>query len=169
MSGVAIERHNFTGKVEAVAIWERMQYDGIRVPPEINVALQAAGHKRVIYTLRGHTYRRALMPEGDEAGTYYLIVSHQLRRQAGLSLGEPLEIVIWSDPEPDSLDIPEELEWALADDERAQAAWQSLPLGRRRGLCYQVSSAKGEATRARRAVTIVGHLATGTLPSGRRP
>ncbi|MEM8488954.1 MAG: YdeI/OmpD-associated family protein, partial [Bacteroidota bacterium] len=67
------------------------------------------------------------------------------------------------DPDPDHVELGEELEEVLAMDEEAAARFYSFTPGKRRGLAHHVNSAKREATRIKRALEIAHKVRTYTL------
>ncbi|MEM1063062.1 MAG: YdeI/OmpD-associated family protein, partial [Planctomycetota bacterium] len=65
---------------------------------------------------------------------------------------------------------------ALAADGQFRSAWDELPPGRRRGLCYRVDTAKRPETRARRVAEVREEVLVGPAEppparrrTGRRP
>jgi hypothetical protein len=153
--------HSFTGAVEADICNDFMGWQMVRVPEAIATALLAAGTRRIYLKLAGHMMRRALMPTGG--GGFHLVISQEMRRHTGIDTTAPLYVTIWSDPEPDSIDIPEELYWALDAEPGAQAEFDKLTKGRQRGLCYYLYTAKRDDTRAKRAVDVVQKMMRGEL------
>jgi uncharacterized protein YdeI (YjbR/CyaY-like superfamily) len=55
----------------------------------------------------------------------------------------------------DRVDVPDDVAHALHG---VMAAWQALTPGKRRGLLYQVDTAKTAATRAKRIAGLVANL-----------
>ncbi|MEM9303320.1 MAG: YdeI/OmpD-associated family protein [Pseudomonadota bacterium] len=89
----------------------------------------------------------AFIPTGD--GRRYLIVSPEVMKSAALQIGDPVTVVLRV-ADQDHVEIPEALAAALAVNAQANAIWQTLTPGKRRGLAHLVSSAKTQATREKR-------------------
>jgi uncharacterized protein YdeI (YjbR/CyaY-like superfamily) len=64
-------------------------------------------------------------------------------------------VEIWKNEDPDALDIPEELAETLDFMPELKQAWESITIGRRRGICHWVGSAKTIATRAKRVAEVL--------------
>lgn len=79
-------------------------------------------------------------------------------RDAGIQVGEPLAIWVSADPNPDSVDVPFELERALRLDLEVARYWGSLTPGRQRTLAYGIERIKRPETRARNAESMVADL-----------
>lgn len=131
----------------------------IPVPPE--VADQVDNAKRVLLTLEGQVHRRAL--QGVKSGSPYIMVGLQVLKPLGLRLGSEVTASIAVDPEPEALHIAEELTEALAQDEAAQARWDTFPPGKQRSINHHIDSAKRPETRAKRAVEMTEKIRTHTL------
>jgi hypothetical protein len=96
---------------------------------------------------------RALMPM--KSGFHVIALSGALRKQLKVREGETVEVEIWKNEDPDALDIPEELAETLDFMPELKQAWESITIGRRRGICHWVGSAKTIATRAKRVAEVL--------------
>lgn len=134
----------------------------IVVPAEILAALGGTAARRVLVGLRGQTLRLGLLPL--EGGGRYLMLNKDVCRLAGIALGDELEISLAPDPNPDHVDLPDELAEALAAWPEAETAFQTYSGAHRRAMARLVAEAKQPATRARRAITLVERLARGLHP-----
>ena len=134
----------------------------IVVPAEILEALGGKKAKRVIVSIRGHALRLGLLPL--EGGGRYLMLNKDVCRNVGIALGDELEISIAPDPNPDHIDLPDELAEALAAWPEAETAFNNYSAAHRRAMARLVDEARQPATRARRAVTLVERLARGLHP-----
>ncbi|RTQ49639.1 DUF1905 domain-containing protein [Hymenobacter gummosus] len=134
----------------------------IVVPDYVVEALGGKAVKRVIATLNGHTLRRGLMPMNT--GERYIMVSKALRRELNLRDDGEVLVTLRPDPEPDLVDMPEELIEGLAEWPEAAASWQRLTPGRQRNLAFHINAGKQAETRARRVVQILHQLASGGNP-----
>jgi len=83
------------------------------------------------------------------------------RERAGLSIGSAYPVEITADLEPRSVEVPEDLTAALADDPQAQTAFEALAYSHRREFVRWITEAKREATRAQRVTKTVDMLRAG--------
>jgi antitoxin component of MazEF toxin-antitoxin module len=132
------------------------------VPEEVVEALGGKAVKRVVCTLNGHQLRRGLLPM--RTGERYLMVSKALRKELNLQPGTEVSVTVAADPNPDQVDLPEELVEGLAEWPEAEAAFQRLTPGRQRNLVHYIEQAKRPETRAQRVVNLLHQLATGANP-----
>lgn len=123
------------------------------VPIPEAIARKLAGAKRLRGTLGEHPFRRA--PATTSDGRPCLKFGVGWLRDAGLDVGDRVAVVVEVDPDPDAVDVPEELEAVLADDPELALAWESLTPGKRRTLVYPVTRAKRPATRVKRVAAVV--------------
>ncbi|MEM1054206.1 MAG: YdeI/OmpD-associated family protein [Bacteroidota bacterium] len=137
----------------------RMHY--LPVPAEVAEALRQSGTRRVVGTLNGHPVRRALHGIGN--GEFQFLIGQQALRKIGASLGETVEVVVKPDPDPDHIDVPDELAAALDADPEARERWETFSAGRQRGLASHVAMAKRPATREKRALEVARKIRTHTL------
>ena len=134
----------------------------IVVPAEVLAALGGKATKRIVVTIGGQALRLGLLPL--EGGGRYLMLNKDVRRTAGIALGQELTIGIAPDPTPDHVDLPAELAEALAAWPEAETAFRTYNGAHRRAMTRLVSEAKQPETRARRAVQLVERLAHGRHP-----
>jgi uncharacterized protein YdeI (YjbR/CyaY-like superfamily) len=84
-------------------------------------------------------------------------------REMGVAEGDSVAVEIEPDPEPDRVDVCDELLIALEQDFEAKERWDSFTPGKQRSIELYVSGAKREETRIKRAVDIVEKIRTRTL------
>lgn len=132
------------------------------VPPLVVEALGGKSAKRVTGTLNGHAVRLGLLPL--PGGGRYLMINKDLCRLFGIELGQLVTVCLAPDPNPDVVDLPEELAEALAAWPEAEAAFQRYSASHRRAMAQRVATAKQAETRARRAVELAERLAHGRHP-----
>ena len=128
----------------------------VPVPAKVAAALERAGARRLEGSLSGHAFRRIL--HSDSSGEPCLRFGKAWLRDAGLSEGDLVEVMLRPDPDPDRIDVPDELAAALDEDPEAGILWAALTPGRRRSLAYAVTRAKKPETRARRAASLLADL-----------
>ena len=90
-------------------------------------------------------------------GKYYLILSRRLLKQIGAVVGDTVS-VNFRIADQDAVNIPDELRIALAQDQTAQAMWDKLTSGKRRGFAHRVSSARTAVTRSKRVAEVLSSL-----------
>jgi hypothetical protein len=150
--------YSFEAQV-AVLAYAPYDYTVIYVPPDIEHALQLELHPRLRIEgeIAEHPFNAAIIP--SQQGRH-IILSRELLRDAGLQLGDVVE-VRFNIADQDAVALPEELELALDADPDAREAWEQLTPGRRRGFAHLVGKPKSEATRQRKADELVERLRNG--------
>jgi hypothetical protein len=139
---------------------EPFRYHYLPLPDDIAEGYERAGVRRVIATLNGRPFGRALQ---RREGAPCLIVGLLILREIGAQYGDTVEVVLRPDPNPDRVTLGEELEAVLAQDEEAAARFFEMTPGRQRSLAYYVTSAKRTETRIKRALALAHKLRTHTL------
>jgi bacteriocin resistance YdeI/OmpD-like protein/uncharacterized protein DUF1905 len=143
---VAVER--FTG---------RLVDRGVEVPLDVR-ALYGEARPPVRGTVNGVPFQSRLMVYG---GITWLGFRNELRREAGISDGDPVEITIERDDAPRVVDLPAELASALASDPVASGVYESLSFTHRREYAEWIAGAKKEQTRTRRVAKALEMLRDG--------
>jgi len=134
----------------------------IVVPDEAWQALGGKATKRVVATLNGHAERLGLLPL--EGGGRYLLLRKELCQRLGLAIGQEVAVQLAPDPNPDHVDLPDELAEALAAWPEAEANFLAQSGAMRRAIARKVADAKRPDTRARYAVELAERLARGAHP-----
>jgi Bacteriocin-protection, YdeI or OmpD-Associated/Domain of unknown function (DUF1905) len=106
-------------------------------------------------TVNGVPYRSRLAAYG---GYSYLGFTAAIRKQAGIELGDLLEIEIEADPEPRVVKLPEALAAALRADAEAKAAFDRLAFTHRREYATWVADAKRQQTQERRVAQVLQRI-----------
>lgn len=83
------------------------------------------------------------------------------REQAGVIIGSEYRVDIAADGEPRRVEVPENLAAALADDDKARAAFEALADSHRKEFVRWITEAKRDATRATRVAKTVEMLRSG--------
>lgn len=110
---------------------------------------------RVIGELAGHPIRGAWNPVAD--GRKYFILSQKFLDSAELQLGQMADVRFNIDDQ-DYVDVPIELEKALAANATLERQWDSLTSGKKRFYCHQIASAKQQATKDKRLLNVISQL-----------
>lgn len=145
---------SFEGRIEAV-VWGRATYTVLPLPAYVAEALSAQGARRVEGEINEHPVNLALARAPVVAGPF-LWAGQSLLDRIGAGPGDVLEVRLRPAPD-DRVDLPADVAAAL----RAQGAlarWEALSAGKRRGMLYQVETAKTAPTRAKRIAALVESL-----------
>lgn len=138
----------------------------VPIPMEIADELRDAGIRRVIVELNGREYRRAIM--GRKDGERYVVVSKEMMREMGVGFGDTVLVDLRPDPDPDRVELCEELVGVLKQDEAAAERFYGMTPGRQRSFNLHVSSSKRSETRIKCALDVAYKLRTYTLYDDRK-
>ena len=144
----------FEGHVEAVA-WGKATYTTLRLPQDVANYLLAAGAKRVEGEIAEHQINAALARAPVVEGIY-IWAGKSLLDRIGIAVGERVEVRL-RPVLTDAVDTPADLVGDLQHPDLI-CVWESLPPGKRRGMIYQIDTAKTSATRAKRISALVDTL-----------
>jgi len=134
-----------------------MKFHYFDFPFDVHKEFGKKGSVRVWATVNGVKFDRALIPNGH--GTHHVIMGKQLRKKAGIRLGDVLEVHVQLNPEPHELNIPEELEAVFELEPIVKERFETkLSPSTKRNICYWIDSAKREETRAKRAIEMMNRL-----------
>ena len=128
---------------------------GIPVPPEIVDVLGGGRRPAVTVTLGEFTYRTTV---GSMGGRFMLPLSAERRAAARVAAGDSVEVDIALDDQPRVLEVPEEVQQALASDPAAKAAFDGLSYSVRLRHVLSVTGAKTPETRDRRISAMIEAL-----------
>lgn len=133
--------------------WGRATYTILPVPTEVVQALGAT--KRVEGEIAEHPVNLALSRAPVVEGVF-LWTGQSLLDRIGVAPGEVVEVRLRPAPD-DVVDMPDDVAGALA---RAglTALWEGLTPGKRRGLLYQIATARTAPTREKRIARLVADL-----------
>jgi hypothetical protein len=129
----------------------------IRIPPEVIVALGHGKRVPVKVNLNGYAYRSRIAVYG---GRYYLGVRREVRQAAGISAGDHLMVGLEFDAELRTVDLPADLQAALAQDPGNGAAFERLSYTQKKEVVGWVTDAKRPETRQRRLTQAMRMLRT---------
>jgi hypothetical protein len=137
---------------------EGLDATGISVPPEVVSSLGKGKKPPVKVTLNGYTYRSTVAAYGD---VFMLPLAKEHRNAAGVKAGDQVDVTLELDLEPRTVEVPDDLAAALAEQPGARAAFDALSYTARKEYVRQVESAKAQETRERRIAAIVAKLSQG--------
>lgn len=142
----------FEGRVEPLT-WGRATYTILRLPDDV---LRSLGKtRRVEGEIAEHPVNLALSRAPVVEGVF-LWTGQSLLDRIGIQPGEPVEVRLRPAPD-DRVDLDPDIEAALRAG-GVMAAWEALTPGKRRGLLYQVATARTEPTRLKRIQRLVDDL-----------
>jgi hypothetical protein len=142
----------FEGRVEPLA-WGRSTYTILRLPEPVVTAL--GNSRRVEGEIAEHPVNLALSRAPLLEGVF-LWTGQSLLDRIGITPGEPVEVRLRPAPD-DRVDLDPDIEAALRS-AGVMDQWEALTPGKRRGLLYQIATAKAEKTRLTRIAKLVGSL-----------
>jgi hypothetical protein len=124
------------------------------------VAAVGGGRKAfaVLVSVNGVTLPLRLARMGGEN---LIGLARAAREQAGVSIGSAYQVEIVADMGARTVEVPEDLAVALADNANARAAFEALAASQRKEFVRWVHEAKRDATRAQRVAKTVEMLRAG--------
>lgn len=131
---------------------------GIEVPESVVTGLGRGKRPPVRVTFGGYTYRTTVAPMG---GSYWIPLSAEHRRAAGVAAGAEVDIDIEVDDQPRSVEVPADLAAALDRVPAARQAFDALSYSNQRQHVLAVEGAKKAETRQRRIDKTVADLSGG--------
>jgi hypothetical protein len=131
---------------------DKVNATGLRVPADAVAAMGAGKKPKVKVSLNGYTYRSTVAAYGE---VFMLPLSVEHRLAAGVKAGDQIEVTIELDLEPRTVEIPDDLATALANQPGARSAFDEMSYSIRKEYVRQVESAKAKETRERRIAGIV--------------
>lgn len=141
--------------------WGKFTYSVVFVPEDLqaNLPFDQFPRLRIEAEIGNRPFFGAFQPMN---GRYYLLLSKRFLKSAGLELGDWVTVRLRI-ADQDAVDVPPALQRALKADGHAKAMWEKLTPGKRRGLAYQVASAKTAPTQTRRASKIIEKILLGEV------
>jgi hypothetical protein len=127
-----------------------------QIPADVTAALGGMKQMRVTGTLNGMPIRTSTMPY---RGAFYVGLHKAAREAAGVMIGDEVELELTRDDSPRVLELPPELEAALAAEPALRERFDGLSFSRRRDLASQISEAKKPETRAARVEKALAAIA----------
>jgi len=155
-----------TKKLKFIAVIEEAYNGGAYVTVPFDVE-ETFGKKRVNVkaTIAGFPYRGLLVRMGTE--DHILIVLKDIRKKAGVTIGDEIEVEVEEDTEPRVVVVPEDVKQALAEHPEAGAFFDKLSYSGRKEYTFWIESAKRVETRQSRITKMIDLLKQGKKsPSG---
>jgi len=140
------------------------------IPFNVHEVFGAKGMVPVTGTLNGVPFRNSLKPNGD--GTHYLHVNQALLAGAKVRVGDTVALVIERDEAPRTVEIPEDLQSALAAASKGAAKaslaqrFAALSYSHQKEFVDWLEQARKPETRTRRLAKTLELLAAKKTPKG---
>jgi hypothetical protein len=128
----------------------------LEIPFDVAEAFGTRARVAVAGTMNGFAFRNSLLPQGD--GTHAMAVSKQLQAGAGAGAGDVVAVTIDVDRSERSVQLPAELQTALASNQAAATAFESLSYSHRKEFADWIAAAKKAETRLSRAGKALGMI-----------
>lgn len=128
----------------------------VLLPAEVLAALGGGSRFRVTGVLNGVAFDSSTMAMGG--GRVCLGLHKATRQAAGVEIGDTVDVTVERDDRPRQLEVPEDLQAALATEPEAAAAFDRLSFSHRREYVQWITSAKRPDTRARRVAQTLERL-----------
>ena len=125
--------------------------------PAAAVAELVEGERRVICCVNGgYEWHAALMHDGQ--GDYFINVSKEVRKAAGIEKGDQVTITLHKDESEYGMPLPAELAELWGIDPEAKEVFHRLTRGKQRNLLHIIGKPKNSETRVKKAVQIMEYL-----------
>lgn len=131
---------------------------GIVVPETIIEKLNAGKKPAVVVTLNKYTYRSTVAVMG---GQFLIPLSAEHRKNAKVSGGDQLEIMLELDTEPRMVELPDDLKKALDKNASAKKNYDALAPSKKKAVVLSITDAKTEETRLKRIEKTMVSLTAG--------
>ena len=131
---------------------------GIEVPSKVMEGLGAGKKPPVRVTIKGYTYRSTVATVN---GKSMVGVSEEVRKNAGVTGGDTVDVEMELDTAPREVIVPPELAKELAADAAARKAFEALSYSKKRLLVDPVANAKTAETRDRNIAKAMAALRGG--------
>lgn len=129
---------------------------GIVVPEEVVLGFERGKRVPVVVTINGgYTYRNTIASMG---GKFLISFNAATRAATGLGGGDEVEVTLEVDDAPRTVEVPEALAAAFADNPSAAEAWASLSYSKQRQYAEPIVDAKTDETRDRRVRKVLDAL-----------
>jgi uncharacterized protein YdeI (YjbR/CyaY-like superfamily) len=111
--------------------------------------------------VNGHSWRTSV---ARMRGEFLVGLNREVRHEAGVEVGDRVDVVLELDGEPREVEVPEPLACALAADTDARSAFEALSFTHRKEYARWIAEAKQPETRDRRVAQAVDRLRAGLPP-----
>jgi len=124
---------------------------GIEVPAKVVAALGSSKRPPVRATINGYTYRSTVAVMG---GTFMLGISEEVRKGAGVSGGDMIDIDLELDDKPRDVELPPDFAAALRRNARAKKFFAGLSYSKKFALVRALDVKNADVRKDRIAKTV---------------
>ena len=128
----------------------------VDVPAGVSTALGKKGYIPVRVQLNGYSFRAGLVSLGQ--GRHRLYINGVMRKQAGVDLGDQINVTLDYDPASRKDPVPRSLSRALQASPKAKLAWENLTPSRRKEILRYLNNLKGPDSLARNVRRVIRQL-----------
>jgi len=133
---------------------------GIHVPDKVVESFGAGKKPPVVITLNKYTYRNTVAVMG---GKFMVGLSAEHRKNAKVTGGDELEIIIELDTEPRIVEVPQNLLKAFNKNATAKKNYEALSPSKKKWLVNSITEAKTEETKIKRIEKAISSLTDGKV------
>ena len=126
------------------------------LPQDSSEILGARGQITVIGTINGRPIRLSAFPTGD--GSHYIPVNIEIQSDLQVEDGDYVSVSLEVDSAPQQLDIPDDLQEALAGSKKARDIFDGLSYMNRREYISWIEDSKRPEIRAQRILQTIERL-----------
>jgi hypothetical protein len=131
----------------------------VMVDENIVNAFLTKGLKRAICTISSENFHCAFMPKKE--GGYFINLGSTICKKLNLKEGGSITLSFTEDNSEFQFEMPEEFSEVLYQDPDADAVFQALTDGNKRGLIYVITLVKSSEKRIERALKVAEKLKMG--------
>ena len=128
----------------------------VDVPARVSAALGRTGYIPVIGKLNGHAFQAGLVSLGQ--GRHRLYVNGVMRKDAGVDVGDRIDMVLDYDPVPRKVPMPLLLAQALKAEPKAKKVWLKLTSSRRKEILLYLNALKSQQSLQRNVERVLRQL-----------
>jgi hypothetical protein len=118
------------------------------VPFNVEKAFGTKARVPVAGTINGQPFRTSIMPNGD--GTHSMAITKEMQAGAKARAGDAVHVVMAVDTQTRTVEIPEDLNAALANRPELEKTFAAFAYSHRKEFVDWITQAKKPETRARR-------------------
>ena len=147
-------KKTFTAQLESIGptgAWTRLM-----LPFDVEKSFGSRGRVSVAGTSKGFAFRTSIFPNGD--GTHHMMVNKGMEQGAKARPGDTVRVALEPDDQAKIVEVPAEIERALAKNKAARAAFEKLAPSHRREHIRHVSEGKKPETQKRRIEQMIHML-----------
>ncbi|MBX2896039.1 MAG: DUF1905 domain-containing protein [Cyclobacteriaceae bacterium] len=151
------KKHRFSFETRLIEYDDMLVSTVVELPADVINKLPS-GRVRVEGNLNAVPFNLGV--QFKKGGARYLSISQAMRKAGKLKPGDKVK-VSFEIVDSDKLELPEEIEAALAQDEAGAKLWNKLTVGLQRSLVHYINSTKNVDLRIERALYLLNKVKSG--------